>query len=233
MKKLFIAAICALGALSMVSCINVRISEGLFSDQKTSLRGSANMSATEYTVPDFDTMVIELKADVEFRQSPGEPKVEIRTSENLIDHLHFAVDDGVLMLSLDDGIRASYDDMDIVVWGRSLRTVNIRGAADFDIPNGMITDRFELMVKGAGDCQLDGIDASEVLLIVQGAGDIEASDIQCENLTVSIQGAGDVSLEGRAENADFSIKGAGEIDARHLQMNGVKKSVSGIGEVMI
>ena len=229
MKKVMILALCVLSA---VSCIHFRIGNELVSGGN-SLKGTGDSAVASYELPDFDSVEISLHADVDFIQTDEGNSVEIRAQENLLEHLNFKVEDGCLKVCFDDGIKANYRDMDIVIRGRSLSALTVRGAADVDIMDGLKADNFDLLIQGAGDSDIVGLDAAKVSITVQGAADISVDDLKCDDLSALIQGAGDIKLNGEARNASLTIHGAGDINASGLLTESVSKSVSGAGSIRL
>ena len=234
-KYIFMAVLLA----TMVSsCTFVHVNSDIFTNIThgggTKVVASNVYTTSDYEVPDFDRMDIYLTADVTYEMTEGEPSVSIYAPENLMDYLHFSVNNGCLMVQYSENIRVnSLKELKINIQSSTLKEVNILGAGDVDIPSKLVCDSFEVSVKGAGDVEVNSLQAlGEVKILIQGAGDIDINHVECDAVTALIQGAGDVDIAGRCNTADLTIQGAGDIDVRGLECEDVSSKVQGMGEIV-
>lgn len=198
---------------------------------------------------EFHAISSHIPIDIEY--SDGEQFVEITASDNLMPYISTTVRDGVLKLQF-DGVRVrNAKDMKVVIRTPRLDSVSIGGAGDLELEGLVRTDDFRIEVNGAGDVDIDSLEASSFTLRVNGAGDIDAETIRCtsfdvnvsgsgdidvehidaETIKVNISGAGDCTLAGRAQKGDFSVSGAGSVDIRNLKVDDVQSSMNGMAKI--
>ena len=182
----------------------------------------------------FDKIVINGHSDVVFTQSPTF-EVTLNTQENILDYIDFHVDGTTLVLETKNHRNVRAERYDLTIKAPVLKSLEVSGAADFEIPNGMVSeDDFKIQVNGAGDLAFTGLRCNDVSIQVNGAGDVELTDINVRNLKVEVNGAGDANISGNAAGASFSVNGAGGIDARDLKVAGeVSKHTSGLAKIQL
>lgn len=238
MKYIKTAAALAMLMALVSSCTYVKVNPGIFDGiygggTGERIKGSDTFTTVSYAVPQFDRIDVSIYADMTYEMTDDEPSVEIYTSDNLVEHLNFKVEDGCLKIKFDDGWRARYDEMRITVKSKTLSELNLRGAGDFDIPDGLECERFALAVQGAGDVEANSIKTvGNISVTIQGAGDVDMEDIDCDKFTALIQGAGDVDASGKCNLADLTIQGAGDINVSRLEAGDISSSVQGVGNIV-
>lgn len=210
MRKLLLAAL-AIAALSLQSCTFVRFrddSRSTFMNQMIS--ASDNLVTENFSIDDFDRVIVQVHGDVSVRQAEGESSGSVTIADNLYEYLQFNVEDGELTIKMDDNYRYRYSKMDISLVTSDLSSLTIQGAGDVDIC-GLVTDAFSVTI--------------------QGAGDVDVEDLECGHFEAVIQGAGDIEATGKASSADLTIQGAGDIDIIGLECDDVTSKVQGAGSI--
>ena len=147
--------------------------------------------------------------------------------------LEMVVEDGRLFIGNKNNVSVSNGKMRIVLHSHSISRFDVFGACDLD-SDCMTTDGdFELSISGAGDVEIDKMEAASLKVYVKGAGDISIPDVACAgNISVDILGAGDITLGGYCNDANVSITGGGDIDIRSLDIRGqFTKHVAGGGDI--
>lgn len=235
MKTIFKIISAAIVFSCFTSCTFVKINGDAFSgmNHKHVVVGNEQLKTVSYNVPEFVKLDVNISADVVYEMTENEPYVQIYTSENLMDYMHFEVVDGCLNVKMDDGVRAKCKKMEITVKSKTLTDVVIRGAGDFDIPFGLDCERFSATIQGAGDFNINTLRSlDEVHLLIQGAGDADIDNVECTVLKAEIQGAGDIDLSGACDAADLKVQGAGDIDIRNLKAGNISSVVQGAGDII-
>ena len=229
--KSFIYA--AATVLLCTSCFQVN--SNWTSGIKNAVKGEGPViSKTFEDLKDFDKIVINGHSDVVFTQSPTY-EVTLHTQENILDYIDYRVEGTTLILETKNKRTVRAERYDLTIQAPALKGIEVNGAADFDIPNGMVTeDNFKIQVNGAGDLAFNAIRCNDISIQVNGASDVELTGIAVRNLKVEINGAGDATIGGSAAEASFSVNGAGGIDARDLKVAGeVSKHVSGLAKIQL
>lgn len=117
----------------------------------------------------------------------------------------------------------------VAVWAPRIESVEIAGAAE--VEGRSLKGLEALVVAGAGEFELEGIDSDRLELQISGAGEAELEG-RVGELKVSLAGAGEVEAKGlTARRAELSIAGAGEIEVTVTES--VKASTAGAGDIDI
>ncbi len=143
------------------------------------VKASKNYVTKQIKVSDFDQIAVSGSLDVTYTQQSGKPKVEIYTSDNIVDLLDIYVKNGKLNLGFKKNVKVSYNKLEIRVTSEDLNTVNVAGSGDFKFTNGLKTDQLKMNVAGSGDITASNIQCSqEFTANVAGSGDIECKQLK-------------------------------------------------------
>ena len=229
MKKiLYLAAV----TLLCSSCFHVNTN---WNGGKNAIKGEGPVvSKTFEDLKDFDKIEINGHADVNFTQS-SVYEVTLRTQENVLDYLDYKVVGTTLVIETKDHRSIRAEEYDLVIQAPALKSIEVNGAADFDIESGLVSeDDLRIEVNGAGDLTFNSVRCNDLVVEVNGAADVELDGIEVRKLKVEVNGAGDAEIDGYAAEASFSVNGAGGIDARGLKVAGeVRKSTSGLAKIQM
>ncbi|MBQ7194918.1 MAG: DUF2807 domain-containing protein [Bacteroidales bacterium] len=225
MKRL---TILAAAAIMFSSCFHVNTGFN-FGGQGT-VKGEGPVTCKSYELSGFDSVLINGHADVNFVQADAF-EVTVCSQPNIFEHLDVYMDGSTLVFKTKKNVRA--EELDLTLRAPVLKKVEVNGAADFDIPAGLVTDGdFSIEVNGAGDLDLKGIRCAALSIGVNGAADIETERIDVQTLSVQVNGAGDVTLDGKTVDASLEVNGAGDIDARALTISGeLNRRSSGLAKI--
>ena len=226
MKKfLYIAAT----ALICASCFHVNTN---YKGGRNAVKGEGDVISKTFDFTDFDQIVINGHADVDFTQS-STYEVTVRTQENVFEWLDYRVEGTTLVIEAKDhrDIRAKY--YDVVIQAPLLKKLTVNGASDFNVKGLRMDGDLDVQVNGAGDLDFDGITCNSLSIEVNGAADANLTSIDIlKKLKVQVNGAGDVEITGNAVDVDLEVHGAGDIDAKGLNVSGkVKKQAAGIARI--
>ena len=240
MKRIAYLSLAAAALLFLPSCRFIHVSDELnekalqegFSwngESSKSITASNNYITREEVTGEFHSLSCNLPGDVIY--TPGDCAVKINAPDNVLDCVTVTNENGTLQIKSNLGRIRNLKKITVTVSSPVLESVNFNGAVDFNAPQGITALRFDAIVNGAGDIEIDGMQASDVSVTVNGAGDATISGIDCENLSVSINGAGDAKVSGKAGSAELAISGAGDIDARELDCEDINSKVRGVGSI--
>ncbi|WP_309620866.1 head GIN domain-containing protein [Salinibacterium sp.] len=160
--------------------------------------------------------------------SEGEPSLVIHAPAEIMDRLTSDVKNSELVLGVRSGIptvsgaRIRYE-----LTLPSLDGIRVEGAGD--IRSNVPGDDLRVDINGAGDVDIDSVDAATVTVNVSGAGDATLNG-RADELTVSLDGVGAVRAEKlRTARAIVDIAGSG--DAAVFASDQLDASISGVGSV--
>lgn len=216
------------------------------------VKASKNYVTKQIKVSDFDQIAVSGSLDVTYTQQSGKPKVEIYTSDNIVDLLDIYVKNGKLNLGFKKNVKVSYNKLEIRVTSEDLNTVNVAGSGDFKFTNGLKTDQLKMNVAGSGDITASNIQCSQVFTAnVAGSGDIECKQLKAADMDISVAGSGDLKIEnalvtsanasvagsgtvkisGNADKANYSVAGSGDLYANDFKVQNISASVAGSGDI--
>lgn len=216
------------------------------------VKASKNYVTKQIKVSDFDQIAVSGSLDVTYTQQSGKPKVEIYTSDNIVDLLDIYVKNGKLNLGFKKNVKVSYNKLEIRVTSEDLNAVNVAGSGDFKFTNGLKTDQLKMNVAGSGDITASNIQCSqEFTANVAGSGDIECKQLKATDMDISVAGSGDLKIEnaqvtsanasvagsgtvkisGSADKANYSVAGSGDLYASDFKVQDISASVAGSGDI--
>lgn len=216
------------------------------------VKASKNYVTKQIKVSDFDQIAVSGSLDVTYTQQSGKPKVEIYTSDNIVDLLDIYVKNGKLNLGFKKNVKVSYNKLEIRVTSEDLNAVNVAGSGDFKFTNGLKTDQLKMNVAGSGDITASNIQCSQVFTAnIAGSGDIECKQLKAADMDISVAGSGDLKIEnalvtsanasvagsgtvkisGNADKANYSVAGSGDLYANDFKVQNISASVAGSGDI--
>ena len=220
----------AAASLLCASCFQVNTN---FKGGKNAIKGEGDIVTQSFDLKDFHSIRVNGNADIVFAQAESWD-VTVTTQQSVMDQLDYQVEDSVLVIRARDNRPVNATKYEVAVSAPDLKDIEINGAAEFNAPDGIRSEKLNIQVNGASDLNFEGINCPDVTIQCNGAADLDASDIYVQTLKVEINGAGDVVLAGRAADVDLSVNGAGDIDARELIVTGkAKKHAAGIAKILM
>ncbi len=216
------------------------------------VKASKNYVTKQIKISDFDQIAVSGSLDVTYTQQSGKPKVEIYTSDNIVDLLDIYVKNGKLNLGFKKNVKVSYNKLEIRVTSEDLNAVNVAGSGDFKFTNGLKTDQLKMNVAGSGDITASNIQCSQGFTAnVAGSGDIECKQLKAADMDISVAGSGDLKIEnalvtsvnasvagsgtvkisGSADKANYSVAGSGDLYANDFKVQNISASVAGSGDI--
>ena len=216
------------------------------------VKASKNYVTKQIKVSDFNQIAVSGSLDVTYTQQSGKPKVEIYTSDNIVDLLDIYVKNGKLNLGFKKNVKVSYNKLEIRVTSEDLNAVNVAGSGDFKFTNGLKTDQLKMNVAGSGDITASNIQCSQGFTAnVAGSGDIECKQLKAADMDISVAGSGDLKIEnaqvtsanasvagsgtvkisGSADKANYSVAGSGDLYASDFKVQDISASVAGSGDI--
>lgn len=252
MKNLVTFASIALLAFSTTACSQFRHTEHTGSFGGKTVKASNNYVTKDIKVDNFTGINLKGSPDVIFTQKVGKPKVEVYTSDNIVDLLDINVAGETLNIGFKKGVNVSYNKLEIRVSSETLNQIAVAGSGNIELTNGLKTEHLQIAIAGSGDINANNIACTNNLKIsIAGSGDIESNNVTCSNLKASIAGSGDmkiknitadnaeasisgsgeVVLSGTAQEASYRIAGSGDLSAADFQVKRVSASISGSGSI--
>lgn len=162
-------------------------------------------------------------------------RLQVYGNEKRIEAYDIKVEDGVLSAEHrggNDKITKNTPRITLLVSVPMLEYIRVHGAGEIDMKGQIRQSKpLEIQVNGAGDIDIDDLEASELKVTVSGAGDMDINRVKCEeNVLLSVSGAGDVDANVECQELEASVSGAGDIDLM-VQCDVLRVTVSGAGDI--
>ena len=231
MKKLFVLCGLLVSSLMLTSCRFMIVSSDEFEPKvgETIVADESNMSSKSVEVEDFDSLIINLAADIEFRQ--GETSFEMSGPQNVLEVINVRNEDGTLVVDFGDRKVRKLKKLKLVISTPSLASVEINGAASFEAAGPVVCSDLSIVTRGSSEFDIERLEAGNVDIQIFGASDTNIDNIASKSLSIKIHGAGDCDVSGSTGSVDVSISGAGDIDLSDLVADSYSQSISGAGDI--
>jgi hypothetical protein len=141
------------------------------------------------------------------------PHVEVITDDNIIDDVHTFVQDGRLIIEMNNDVMTyDYTSLTIKVYSTGYSQIELDGAIDFFVRDTLAVSALAYQHDGSGNGSI----------LFNG-----------NTLSIKINGAGDIKAYGVSHNSAYSINGSGEINAIQLQTVDATASIDGAGKIYV
>ena len=206
-KIAFIAALTALCAVLLTSCVSVNFMSG-----SSGVSGRGTPETFTWEVGEFTDVRVELYANIEFYSAPSDI-VTLEIQPNLREHIVVEESGGVLTVRSSRSINVTGGRAPVLTISTpELRNLRLAGAGVFTAHDTIATDSLTLSFDGAGS----------------GTAAIDVVDLR-----INMSGAASFNLSGSADTARFNLSGAGSIEAFGLQTREASVDLSGVGTVRV
>ncbi len=159
---------------------------------------------------DFHSLL--LRGGYELHLSQGERYlVEIETDENLQALTHTRVENGILIISTEDGPNFGHD-LVLRIQAPDFRKIEVQGGVKLVTETPLHVEHLELKIAGAAETDLE---------------------VYAQSLDISLGGAGEIELKGKVGQANMSLAGAGELDAYDLICEDLEVHTSGAASAKV
>lgn len=199
LRPLALGGVALLAAAALTGCVRPVVALG-------------PMTSDSPEIGDVTSVVLNTAGDLTITE--GAPSLTIHAPEAVLDLLTANVSGGVLELDRRPG-----------PWPLNFGNADVR--YELTVPS---LDGIE--VNGAGDVDAT-VSSDDLVIDVSGAGDVEVDGIEASSVTVTLSGAGDVSLSGTADSLTVEIDGIGEVDADELEVVDAEVDISGTGDAHV
>ncbi|MFK8037733.1 MAG: head GIN domain-containing protein [Crocinitomicaceae bacterium] len=183
-------------------------------------------------VDDFNTINLEMEADIIFRQGPN-TSLEIEAPEDLISHIKTSVFQNKLTIGIKNNFcYFNKKTVKIYIESPEIEAIDIEGSGDFKVENKIVTEHLSVDISGSGNFYIDSLEAETLSGSISGSGDIYAAGF--DTLTeqrIKISGSGDINLINiPSQKTTISISGSG--NCKVYTINDLDVKISGSGDVV-
>lgn len=190
------------------------------------VQGSGKVKQESRALAPFSSVRINLAADVTVTKGAN-PASTITADDNILPVITTQVSEGVLTISNSKSF-ASNTQLLVQITAPSLSRLVVDGAGDVSL-SGVDEKTLELVTRGSGGLRASGrVDALTARL--EGAGDMGLFELQTRSAEVLLSGSGTIRVSA-SETFSGAIEGSGDILVRgHPRM--VRSVVNGAGSII-
>ena len=176
----------------------------------THARAKGPIVEKEIYITPFDTVDVSGVGTVRWKAG-ATPKLIVRTSESLFEHLDCGTEGGRLKLGFRPGVSVSgLQVLEFELVSPAFRALNLSGASDFQAESQWET--------------------REIAIDISGSGSVTA-DLEARRAAVRLSGSGSIQLSGEVDDFGLDLSGSASVAARGLEARNVKPTLSGAGKV--
>lgn len=192
------------------------------------IRGNGNIDRETRSVSGFEGLSASGIFDVTYRQSPNY-RVEIITDENIMPLVETKVENGVLKLRLKKGTR-KITKLEAKISGPYLTSLNLSGAAEFEMASELETGELKLNMSGAAEANIPYLLANNLELTLSGSSELTIEDGKIDEAKANLSGASEYTASGNKTDS-FHVVASGASEARVWVVDDLVVNASGASDV--
>jgi hypothetical protein len=177
--------------------------------------GSGVLSTETREVSDFNTLSIEIPAEVTILQGES-ASISLTADDNLLPQIATRLQGELLVIENKEQLWQNRV--------RPTRTIQIELT---------VTEIKEVDFSSAGVLVVEDYLGESLEISVSGAGDVNLNGVELDVLALRLSGAGDLSAEGEAEQLSLSISGFGSFKGADLRTQSAEVRISGAGDALL
>jgi len=182
----------------------------------------------------FERIDIDAVCGVEYRQSDT-TSVTATGDKDDLDALMVKAEDGKLIIKFKQTKNISrlsdIDDVKFVISSPDLIEVNMKGAGQFETLGPLDTDTLRLMLKGAGEMEIENLICDRLEATLHGTGNFDFDNITSQSALLELKGIGNIETEfANGGDVEARLKGVGNIEIEG-NINSLSKSIKGTGNI--
>jgi hypothetical protein len=123
-------------------------------------------------------------------------------------------------------------DCDLLIRAEPLREIIVRGHGDVEV-DGLITGLERVEVFGNGQIHFQGIKSEELTINAHGDGEVMVNDLDARTFNLVVLGRGDSVLSGKVDEGNVQVNGVGDLLATQLEFTDLYIEVHGAGNASV
>lgn len=238
MKKIFVMSLVALVAMTMTSCMHVKIGDkdwsfgsGHNNDTPTQVHQVGQVTEMEA----FNDLIVAGPFNVIYEQGEAYT-VLVKGSTEQLEKMTIYVKDSGLVIDTRESKWSGNDfkGLQVFVTSPNIKDVEIAGSGTVTAPNSITANNIGLEVAGSGSITLAQLTCSELKNEIAGSGKITLGNVQANKVKNNIAGSGDIDMAAlKCKDVHNEIAGSGDIILNNLDVDNVKSDIAGSGDITL
>lgn len=237
MKQYFLMSLVALVAMTMTSCMHVKIGDKNWSfgsghTNNTPTQVHQVGQATEMAA--FDDVNAAGPFNVIYEQG-NTCTVLVKGSIEQLEKMTIYVKDGGLYIDQrKNEPSGTFDGLQVFVTSPSLDGIGIAGSGSLTAPEALTVNNITLEVAGSGAITLAQLTCTDLRNDIAGSGKITLGVAQANKVNNEIAGSGDIDIAGlTCKDVKNVIAGSGDVIINNMNVDNVKSEIAGSGDVIM
>lgn len=237
MKQYFLMSLVALVAITMTSCMHVKIGDKDWSfggghTNNTPTQVNQVNQATEMAT--FDDVNVAGPFNVIYEQGNA-CTVLVKGSIEQLEKMTIYVKDGGLYIDQrKNEPSGTFDGLQVFVTSPSLDVIGIAGSGTLTAPKALTVNKITLEVAGSGAITLAQLTCTDLRNEIAGSGKITLGVVQANIVKNEIAGSGDIDIAGlTCKDVRNEIAGSGDIIINNMNVDDVKSEIAGSGDIIM
>ena len=237
MKKFFVMSLVALVAMTMASCMHVKIG-----DKDWSFGTRSNNTPTQVhqvgqvtTLAVFDKVNVAGPFNVFYEQGEANTVLVKGTTEQL-EKMTIYVKDGELYIDQRESKWSGNDFKGLQVYVTSpvIKGIDLAGSGKVTAPKAVNANDLDLDLAGSGEITLSQLKCMDLKNDIAGSGKVTIGIVQANKVVNDIAGSGDIDIASlTCKHITNDIAGSGDIILNNLDVDEVKSDIAGSGDVIL
>ena len=238
MKKFFLMSLVALVAMTMTSCMHVKIGDNGWSlggGHKNDTPTQVHQVNETIKMDPFDCLKSVGPFNVIY-EIGNDHTVRVEGTPEQLEKMTIYVKDGQLTIdvSVENLRENTFDHMRVFVTSPHIKDITVTGSGTVTAPYALNTSYLELHVTGSGDITIAELKANAVGITVTGSGDVAIGPIMAGIVENTVTGSGDIDIAAlECSNLTNSITGSGDINVSNLKVGYVSSKIAGSGDIKL
>ena len=237
MKKFFLMSLVALVAMTMTSCLHIKLDgkDWSMGNYKNDTPTQVHQVGEVTEMTPFDHLKTVGPFNVIYQHGEGHTVRVDGTAEQL-EKMTIYVKDSQLTIdvSVSNLKGNTFDHMRVFVTSPGIKDIAVTGSGTVTTPDALSTADLNLNVTGSGDITIAQLKSKDLNIKVTGSGDVTTGPIEAGNVQNTVTGSGDIDIAALTCN-DLSnhITGSGDIRVSNINAGHVYSKISGSGDIKL
>lgn len=237
MKHYFLMSLVALVAVTMTSCLHIKIG-----DKDWSL-GDGHTNDTPTQVEQVNQVTemqpfekVNLSGPIDVIVEQGENHiVRVEATAEQLEKMTVYVENGALYVDQRKSEPGkTFDGVKVFVSAPMMNVISISGSGDITVPKALNVADLNISIAGTGDVTIAQLTCHDLYISIAGTGDVTMGPVLANAAKCDVAGTGDVDVAGlTCKTLDNSIAGTGDMTFNNLDVEHVNSSIAGMGDVIL